>query len=746
MNSLTPARVPPNALKVADTSLMVGQGTAMPVFRQYIQIAYRWRLVILGSIAVCFLIGLIITLLMTPQYTATATLEISRESNKIVDIQGVERDASIADQEFYQTQYGLLRSNALAVRVAQQLGLPENKQFFDSFGVKQSSDAFKRVNNVYPAAGHKARERAAAEALLKRIVIAPTRLSRLVDVRFTAPDAQLASRITNAWTANFIRSTLERRYQATSYARKFLESRLDQLRNKLEQSERQLVAYATSQQIINLPVSGGQANDGKVAERSVVADDLVAMNLARASATADRIQAEARYRQAGGNASAESLRNDAITGLRQKRAELAADYERLLTQFQPQYPAAAALQSQIKQLDRSIAQEEARVSRSIADAYREAVSREAGLNSQVASLKGNLLDLRRRSIQYNIFQREVDTSRQLYEGLLQRYKEIGVTGGVGVNNVSIVDDADVPEKPSSPRLLINLFASIVAGILVGILLAFILEQVEDAIADPAQVEQLIGLPLLGTVPKLEGVLPSEAALDRKSDLVDAYLAVMTNLQFATEHGTPRTLAVTSSRPAEGKTTTALLLATVLARAGRKVLLIDGDMRSPTLHLLVHTTGKVGLSNYLAGSDAIESLLIRETGFGFVGMAAGPLPPNAAELLTGDRLSQLLTEVLREFDHVVIDCPPVMGLADAPLIGGKVEAVVYAIEAHGVRASMVRAALSRLHSANVRIAGGVLTKFEARKAHYGYGYEYGYGYGYGVDAAAEAKVKAHSRLT
>jgi len=746
MNSLPPARLATNVLKLPETNLAVAPPATLPAFRQYVQMGYRWRLVILGSIAVCFLIGLIVTLLMTPQYTASATLEISRESNKIVDIQGVERDASIADQEFYQTQYGLLRSNALATRVAQQLGLPENKQFFDSFGVKQTSDAFKRVNNVYPASGRRERERAAAEALLKRLVIAPTRLSRLVDVRFTAPDAQLAAKVTNAWTSNFIKSTLERRYQATSYARKFLESRLDQLRNKLEQSERQLVAYATSQQIINLPVAGGQANDGRVSERSIVADDLSALNLALASATADRIQAEARYRQAGGNASAEALKNDAITGLRQKRAELAAEYERLLTQFQPQYPAAAAIQSQIRQLDRSIGQEEARVSRSIADAYREAVSREAGLKSQVASLKGNLLDLRRRSIQYNIFQREVDTSRQLYDGLLQRYKEIGVTGGVGVNNVAIVDNADVPEKPSSPRLLINLFASIVAGVLLGVLIAFILEQVEDAIADPAQVEQLIGLPLLGTVPKLEGVAPAEAALDRKSDLVDAYLAVMTNLQFATEHGTPRTIAVTSSRPAEGKTTTALLLATVLARAGRKVLLIDGDMRSPTLHLLVHSTGKVGLSNYLAGNDAIESLIIRDTVFGFSGMAAGPLPPNAAELLTGDRLTQLLDAVLQEFDHVIIDCPPVMGLADAPIIGSKTEAMVYAIEAHGVRASMVRAALSRLQSANVRIAGGVLTKFEARKAHYGYGYEYGYGYGYGIEAAADSKTKSSSRLT
>jgi capsular exopolysaccharide synthesis family protein len=228
--------------------------------------------------------------------------------------------------------------------------------------------------------------------------------------------------------------------------------------------------------------------------------------------------------------------------------------------------------------------------------------------------------------------------------------------------------------------------------------------------------------------------PKTALLDRKSEVVEAYLAIQTSLAFATEHGAPRSLAVTSTRPAEGKSTTSLALATMLARGQRKVILIDGDMRSPSVHHLGGVGHDRGLSNFLSGQDDIESLTFPMTEFGFTAMSAGPLPPNAAELLTGVRLSTLIERLLETYDHVIIDSPPVMGLADAPLIASRVEGVIYAVESHGIRSSMVKTALARLKNANARIFGGVLTKFEAKKAHYGYEY----GYGYGLDERAEAK--------
>lgn len=732
MNILTPKALS-GVPAPASAAVPASSGDAIPLIRQYLRIAVRWRYVIIGATLACVLIGLIGTLLMTPKFTAVSTIEISRDSSQVTKFEGVERETSVADQEFYQTQYGLLGSRSLSERVANHLRLVDDPKFYERFGYSADTPAFRLVNGRYPASGRAARQRVAGEILLKNLAVKPTRLSRLVEIGFTSPSAPFSASVANAWADNFIQTNLERKVQATSYGRNLLQQQLALQKDRLDESQRQLVAYASQEQIINLPA---QSNDGTTtSERSMVADDLATLNAALGDATAARIQAQARYQQAGrSGASTEALRNQAINALRQRRAELAAEYQRLMVQFEPGYPAAKAVQSQVDQLDRSIAREESRVSGSLEAEYREATARESGLKAKVEQLKHSFLDLRRRSIQYNIYQQEVDTNRALYDGLLQRFKEIGVAGGVGVNNVSVVDPADTPQRPSSPRLFINLLLALLAGLGLGALIAFGLEQVDEAIADPGEVERRLGLPLLGTVPKIDKGTPREALLDRKSHLFDAYLAVQTSLAFTTEHGVPRSFAVTSTRPMEGKSTTALALATTLSRAHRKVILVDGDLRSPSVHQLGGVGHDRGLSNFLTGEDNIASLTFPMDDFGFTAMSAGPIPPNAAELLTGDRLSLLINRLLQEYDHVVIDSPPVMGLADAPLIASRVEGVIYTVESHSIRSSLVKTALSRLANANAHIVGGVLTKFEARKAHYGYGYGYHYGYGYGRDEA------------
>jgi succinoglycan biosynthesis transport protein ExoP len=700
-----------------------------PLIQQYLRIALRWKYVIIGVTVACVVLGLVITLLMTPKYTATATVEIARDANQVTNFQGVERQTNGLDQEFYQTQYGLLRSRALSERVATQLRLVDDPDFYAMFGISSDGPAFELSNGRYSATGRAERQRVAGEVLQRNLSLTPARLSRLVDISFTSPRASFSTRIANAWAENYIQTNLERKVQATSYGRNLLERQLALQKQRLDETQRQLVTYATQQQIINLPSQGSGANGAVTSERSIVADDLAALNTALTQAITDRIEAEARYRAKKGGTPAEALSNVAINSLRQRRAELAAQYQQLMVQFEPGYPSARAMKSQIDQLDRAITREEARVSGSIEGAYRIAAARENSLQTRVNQLKSSYLDNRRRSIQYNIYQQEVDTNRALYDGLLQRYKEIGVANGVGVNNISIVDIADEPQRPSSPRLFLNLLISLLAGLALGAATALILEQMDEAFGDPGEVERRLGLALLGSVPKVANdSSPRDELLDRKSDLVDAYLAISTNLGFTTEHGAPRSLSVTSTRPGEGKSTTALALAIMLARAGKRVILVDADMRAPSVHHLGNVGHERGLSNFLSGEDAIEPLTFSMADFGFTAMSAGPIPPNAAELLTGNRLARLIERLLENYDHVVIDGPPVMGLADAPLIAARVEGVIYAVESHGIRASQVKTALGRLAAANVRIFGGVLTKFESRRATYGYGYDYGYGYG------------------
>lgn len=701
----------------------------------YWSIARRRKWVILGTMAATLLLGLVVTLLMTPKYTATATVEIQRETRNFTNVAGAEPEAASAiDQEFYETQYGLLHARSLAQRVVQSLRLQDDPAFFDKFGIK-TEDWF--ANGRPTPASRGDRIDAATTALLNHVTINPTRLSRLVEVRFTAPDPKLAQTIASSWVDLFIQSTLERRYGATTYARSFLEQRLKQLQGRINQSERQLVNYASREGIVNLPSAAPAEGDSGVSgERSLAIDDLAALNRELARATADRIQAQSRLNTPRGEAT-EALSNDAISSLRARRAEVAADYAKMMSQFEPDYPPAKALQRQLSQLDQSIAREEARVTGSIGETYRASLAREEALQQRINGLKSNVLDLRRRSIEYNIIQRDADTNRQLYDALLQRYKEIGVAGGVGVNNISVVDPVDLPKKPSSPRLMLNLAASLIAGLLLGIGAALIVEQLDEAISDPAEVEEILGVPLLGTTPQVESGDPTAALADVKSPLAESYLSVQTNLAFSTQHGIPRSIAVTSTRPAEGKTTTSFALARMLARSGRRTLIVDSDMRSPSLHHRFDVRNDRGLSNYLAGADPVDDLTIT-TGFDNLWlMTAGPQPPSAPELLAGNRVEQLLRELAPHFDNVVIDAPPVMGFADAPLIGSQVESMVFVLESHGTKKSMARVALARLLTAKTQVAGAVLTKFDAKRAHYGYGYNYSYSYGYGDNTETKA---------
>ncbi|KQN07420.1 GumC family protein [Sphingomonas sp. Leaf28] len=701
--------------------------SAPSALAEILSVIRRRRTLIAVIISALLVVGLLFSLLATRKYTASAVLEIQRETGSFVKVEGATSSDNIADQEFYQTQYGLLSSKSLAERVANDLALYSNTDFLKAAGIVEDDDAATPTTAI-SAQDRRNRTSAAAAYLLARFKVEPERFSRLVTIEFTGTDPALTKRVIDTWSTDFIRMTLARRYDATSYARNFLEQRLVQLRSRINDSERQLVDYASRQGIVNLPASttGG--------ERSIVAEDLANTNGELGRAVADRVRAQSRLNNGG--AVDEALGNSTINSLRQRRAEQASDYAKMMAQFEPGYPPARALRQQMAQVDRSIAQEVSRVQRTLQESFASAERRETEFQQRMKTLKSGVLDFRRRSIQYNILQREVDTNRQLYDALLQRYKEIGVAGGVGVNNISVVDTAELPTRPSSPKLLLNMAIALVLGIGLSALAAFLLEQIDQGITDPGQVEGALGVPLLGTTPKLAGD-PVTLLGDRKTAISEAYLSVQTNLGFSTHRGFPASLAVTSSRAAEGKSTTAFAIAQSLGRTKRRVLLVDADMRSPSVHHLLNLSNDRGFSNYLTGEDDLDNLIVRAADEPMAIMTAGPQPPSAPELLSGDRFRTLIGELLARYDHVVFDIPPVMGLADAPLIASAVEGVVFVIEASGTHVSMAKVALGRLQNANARIFGTVLTKFDTKRGLFGSGYEYGYGYGYGDTAKKPA---------
>lgn len=686
----------------------------------------RWKWLILAVLASAVLLGLLVTMMTTPLYTAQTQLEISRKQVNVTNVEGLQ-DMAAKDLEFYQTQYGLLQSRSLAERVAKKLKLAENPTFLAAYGMAPESGGglfAERRPGAMTADERQGREKAAIGILLGNVAIVPVRGSSLVNVQFTSPDPALSAMIANTWAEQYIQSNFDRRFESTADARKLLEGRLADLKQRIDQGERALVAYAEQKGIIQLDTV--QSGDGKTqTQRTLVGSDLETLNTALTIAKAERIAAESRLRTGGATSTEQLQMNPTLTGLRQQRATAQGEYAKLMVQFEPEYPAAKALASQIATLDRAITREESLVTRSVQVGYDQAVQRERELQARVNGLKTQLMSQRRDIIQYNIYQGEVDASRELYDGLLQRYKEIGVAG-VGTSDVAVVDKAQPPGAPSSPRLFVNLILALMTGMAISGAAVFILQQIDESIKNPADVNNLLGMPVLGTIPEVDpDTLDSEMA-DRKSSIADAYLAVQTSLSFVTDHGVPKTLMFTSTEAAEGKTSSAIALSQSLARTGRKVLLIDADMRSPSLSERMGITHASGLSNYLAGDDNWKQMTVAAKQ-GPAVLLTGPQPPNAAELLISDRFAKLLADASQHFDHVVIDSPPVLGLADAPLIGSNVEMVIFVVQASQVKARTIRGALDRLRGASVDIAGVVLTRFN-EKADYGYGYGYDYGYG------------------
>ncbi|HXC75341.1 MAG TPA: polysaccharide biosynthesis tyrosine autokinase [Sphingomicrobium sp.] len=717
------------------------EGVGFPTFeedesalRRYWRTLYKRRYIIFAITVLGVAAAILISMLTRPEYAGTVMVQVAREESKVLNIEGVEQGGgeARAGAEFYQTQYALLKSRTLSERVVRDLGLDENYLFLANFDQGEVAR--------FKALPRERRFALATKIVNENTVVTPIRLSSIINVTYNSPNPQLSATVANAVAENFVQSNLMRRYEAAAYAREFLQNRLNHVRAKLEESERKAVQYAQAQGLIKIRTGEGQA----ASEQSILATDLSSLSEQLTLARAQRAAAEAQYRAGtGGSIAAQSLSNTTINELHQQRAELLGQLSKLESDFGPEYPTVIALKSQIAELDKQIGREQGRVSSSVSQdlggRYRQALATERSLQARVDSLKSQLLGEQGRSIQFNIIQRDVDTNRALYDALLQRFKEVGVAGGIGTNNISIVDRALPPAHAFKPNLVLNILIGLVLGLLCGAGLAVMLEHLEDSELLPRGFQRKLGIPLLGVTPKLPAPTDvREALVEPRSPLSEAYFSILTSLKFSTPHGTPRTLMLTSAQAKEGKSTTSLALALGLVRTGSRVLLVDADMRNPSLHKSFGRALGSGLSNLLTGNGQLRSF-IQDTGEANLSLlAAGQIPPNPAELLSGDRISRLIDEASGLYDHVIVDGPPVLGLADAPLLTRSVEATVLVIESGRTSSAQAKHALERLFAVRAHIIGAILSKFDVRSAGYGYGYGYDYHYGQRSERPALAK--------
>lgn len=708
-----------------------------PILLEYWHVLQRRKWTIVAVLAAAVMAALVVTLLTRPTYTATTQVQVKRDEANVTNVQGVESENTGRDLEFYQTQYSLLEARSLAERVVRNLRLDASVNFWSAHGIDpEALDEAALEGRPAPADARGSanlRERVATQTLLDHIAINPIRGSALVDVDYSSYDPELSAQVANAWVSEFIAQSIARKFDSTSEARSFLEGRLEELRGRMEESERALVDFATDRNIVTVSTttvgpSGAGGGTAQIGERTLAAENLQGLNQALIEATADRIEAESFARNSGN-----AQTNPTLARLREQRATAAAERAEMLAQFEPGYPRARALQEQVDSLDTAIAVEESRIRRETGEALVAARAREAQLIARVNGLSGEVMGQRRDAIQYNIYSREADTNRQLYDSFLQRYKEIGAAN-VSASNIAVIDPAQAPQAPSSPNLLLNLALALIAGTIGAAGLVFVLEQSNEGLTDPSKVQELLGVPLLGSVPQVtEGDDPIELVADPKSEIAEAYIAIRSTLAFTTTHGVPKSFMLVSSQPAEGKSLSALALALAMGRMGKRVLLIDADLRNPSAHSYIGTHRKFGLSNYLAGEDNVAAL-IQQVRPNIDLLASGPTVPSAAELFSSDRLRDLVAQMVKQYDHVIVDSAPVIGLADAPLVSQAVEAVVFVAEAGEVSVRGLNSALERMNAASAPIVGAILTKLDSKNSHYGYGYSYSYTYALGDEHA------------
>lgn len=708
------------------------------------QILLKRRWTIAATVAIVFVVGLIVSLMITPVYRATSSVQIDREMINVTDNASPLTDLWM-DPDYINTQYQNLQSRELASRVLTDIGYQNAKRFeavFPPPALQQvkawlGGGAKKELKGAEKQRAEKTAAIGRVGVFMKGYTIEPVRNTRLVKIHYNSTDPAFAVLSANSLAEAFQNRNLETRFETSNYAKTYLEDQLKQLKIRLEDSEAQLVKVAQKEQIVG---SGGE-EIGSLPEQN-----LGALNAALAEAKEQRIRAQSEWQQAQSSIGmvtfGETGSNSIIRSLQEKRSTLSAEYQNKLGTFKPAYPQMVQLKGQIDEIDKQIAQEITAIKSAIRAEYESALQNENMIAAQVDLLKGEAIDLKGRSIQYNIYKREVDTNRQLYEATLQRYKEIGVAAGVGLNNILIVDKA-VSAGKFRPNIPLNLAVSLLLGLVAGILLALLLEYLDDTLKSPDDIEKRLGLPVLGVIPKLAENVSLEAALaDTRSAFSEAYRSVRTSLQFATSHGVPRTLLLTSASPGEGKSTASLTLARNFSELGRRVLLIDADMRNPSLHKKMALDNTIGLSNFLAGAASLTDVLHYTEMVGLAVISTGPLPPNPAELLHDDNMRRLLADGGELYDLVIIDGPPVMGLADAPILANLAEGVLLVVQAGTTRKTLALNAVKRLQAARAQIVGVLINKFEPKHASYGY---YGKDTGYGDFSYYTAGEAGHKRL-
>ena len=694
---------------------------------------FRHLRLITGVFAVVLAIAMLESYSATPMYRTQARIVIQDERSTAVSSLTASEPSYWQDPEpYYNTQYRILQSRGLARRVVRKLppapapapstltrALSLPRQMINRWRTRAA------VNVESPAADETAAELAAIGAFLGGVEIAPVKGTRLVEIVYSSPDPQYATLAANTLAREYVQQNLDLKLSNTTNTIIWLTEELNKQRQKVEGAERAMAEYREGQNAMSL-------DDGQ----NIVVARLNSLNDAVTRAKTSRLQKEAAYRQLGNlkgdSADADSFpliaQNPTIQEIKQQLASLNSEKAKLSQRYGANHPAMETITRQIESASARLRSETAKVLESIANDYRAALAEERNLAGSLEDQKKQAVDLNRKSITYSILQREAESERQVYNALLQQEKELRVVSNSRANNVQVMDDAEVPGGPYTPNHGRDWLMAIVLGLALGVGLAYSVEYLDDTVKLPDDVTRRLKLPLLGLVPAVAGGKLPVLTSPVPHDFGEAFRSLRTSLVFTNGSPGNRTIAVTSTQPLEGKTTTACNLAIALALGGARVMLIDADMRRPGLHRTMELPNEVGLSHILTGQARVREAVQRTSESNLFVMSAGHVPPNPSELLHSERMKQLIANLeAGPFDWIIMDTPPVLAVTDAVILAPYMSGLVFVIGAEMTRRAHAERAIQTIQGGKPNIIGAVLNRVDLNRNKYYYSRYYGYHY-------------------
>jgi polysaccharide biosynthesis transport protein len=724
-----------------------GVPTQDSLLREYVRVLIKSKWVVIASVVLVVGVVAISTLRSTPIYEALGSIAINKMDPVTFNLKDSSGGGDYYDPTDLDTEVRILKSDLLALQVIRQLNLDRQPEF--GTNSKSPSSALELTSDVLQLDSAKTSTVLAGFKGSLQVSLVPN--TRIIEIRYRSPDKNIAARVVNTLANTYVEQNFKTRFESTMQASDWLSKQLVDLQIKVETSQEKLVQYQKEHEILGIDEKQNittakldELNRELTAAESLRMEKESVYHLVQ-SGDSDSIVAAANVDGAARGSSANSA---LLEKLREQQADVKIQVAQLNTQFGPSYPKLAQLNSQLKEVEAQIQTEMRKVAARLRGDYLAAVQRESMLRSALDRQKQEANKLNESAIEYSLLKRDVDANRTLSEGLLEKLKEAGVTAGLRSNNFRIVDVARVPTAPSGPNLLRNLAFALALGLSTGIGLAFLLESMDNTVRTPEQAQTISALPSLGMIPlgsrstrelgsrqKLTLASSKEAVelvtqSRPRSQMAESYRALRTSLLLTFAGGPPKVILITSALPEEGKTTTSVNSAIVLAQKGTRVLLIDADLRRPSIHKTLGMGPKIGLSNVLTGTATLQQAMIPSTILPdlFI-LPAGTPPPNPAELLASTKMKNVLEELRKQYDHIVIDSPPTLSVTDAVVMSTSADAVVLVIRSGHTTKPALRRARDILLQVNARVCGVLVNAVDLSSPDYYYHYEYQGKYGH-----------------